>query len=150
MKKLIPALAVVTLLAMTAFASPDDENKNSRRRAARPDYASLIAKLELTPEQRTQIDEIQKTSRAQMAAFMEGTRAKADEIRAAHAAKDSARVAALEAELAEQRAEMKLLQDKEAEEMLNVLTAEQRTQVEKLKEERAERLRQQRKNVQQD
>jgi Spy/CpxP family protein refolding chaperone len=129
---------------MTAFAAPNGEDKPRRR--GRPDYAALIAKLELTPEQRQQIDDIQLTSRSQTETYLERTRQLMEEIRAARAANETDRIATLEADLETQRNEMKQLQQKEAEEMLAVLTSEQRAQLDKLKEERAQRLEQQRKD----
>jgi Spy/CpxP family protein refolding chaperone len=144
MKKLMPVVAAVLFVATTAFATPNGEDKPRRR--GRPDYAALFAKLELTPEQRQQIEEIQRTSKARVETYLNGTNELMEELRAARAAKDTARVATLEADLEVQRTEMKELQNKEAEEMLNVLTAEQRAQFEKVKAERAERLEQQRKN----
>lgn len=145
MKKWIPAMAVVTLLSMTAFAQPD-EGRTARRRGHQADVASLVNKLNLTPEQRQQMEEIQRTSRTEMSAYLDASHGTMDQIRAARAAKDSEKLKALQAELDSQRAQMKELRDRQDEEILALLTAEQRTQLESLKGERAAKLKEQRKN----
>jgi len=145
MKKWIPAVAVVTLLSMTAFAQPDEE-RAARRRGHQADVASLITKLDLTPEQRQQIEEIQRTSRTELSAYMDASHGMMEQIRAARAAKDTEKLKALQAELDTQRAQMKQLRDRQGEELLSILTPEQRTQLETLKGERAAKLKEQRKN----
>jgi Spy/CpxP family protein refolding chaperone len=145
MKKWIPAVAVVTLLSMTAVAQPDD-GRTARRRGHQADVGALMNRLELTPEQRQQMEELQRTSRAQMSAYMDASQKTMDEIRAARAAKDTEKVKALQAELDSQRAQMKELRDGQDEEILALLTPEQRTQLETLKGERAAKLKEQRKN----
>jgi Spy/CpxP family protein refolding chaperone len=145
MKKWIPAVAVVTLLSMTAFAQPD-EARSARRRGHQADVMALVNKLNLTPEQRQQMEEIQRTSRTEMSAYLDASHATMDQIRAARAAKDTEKLKALQAELDSQRAQMKELRDRQDEEILALLTAEQRTQLESLKGERAAKLKEQRKN----
>lgn len=145
MKKWIPAVAVVTLLSMTAVAQPD-EARGARRRAAHADVGALVNKLNLTPEQRQQMEEIQRTSRTELSAFLDASHGTMDQIRAARAAKDTEKVKALQAELESQRAQMKELRDRQDEEILALLTPEQRTQLETLKGERAAKLKAQRKN----
>lgn len=145
MKRLILAAAVVTVVATTAFALPNDGS--SSRRRGRPDYAALIARLELTPEQRQKVEEVQRTSRAQLEAFQDGATEIMNAIRAARAANDSEKAGELQAQLDAQRLQMKALHEKETEEMLAVLTPEQRVQLDKLRAEHAERLEQQRKNA---
>jgi Spy/CpxP family protein refolding chaperone len=149
MKKWIPAVAVVTLLSMTAVAQPA-EDRTSRRRSHQADVASLIMKLDLTAEQRQQIEEIQRTSRTELSTYMDASHGTMDQIRAARAAKDAEKLKALQAELDSQREQMKQLRDRQGEELLNILTPEQRTQLETLKGERAAKLEQQRKNQQRD
>jgi protein CpxP len=145
MKKWIPAVAVVTLLSMTAVAQPD-EARNARRRSHQAEVGALINKLNLTPEQRQQMEEIQRTSRTEMNAFLEASHGTMDQIRAARAAKDTEKVKALQAELDSQRAQMKELRDRQDQEVLALLTPEQRTQLETLKGERAAKLKEQREN----
>lgn len=145
MKKWIPAVAIVTLLSMSAFAQTDDA-RTARRRAHQADVSALMNRLELTPEQRQQMEEIHRTSRTQTQAYLDGAQRTMDAIRAARAANDADKVKALQAELDTQRAEMKELRDREIAELLNVLTAEQKARLETLKGERAAKLAQQRKN----
>ncbi|MEA2465085.1 MAG: motif family protein, partial [Acidobacteriota bacterium] len=135
MKKWIPTVAVVTLLSMTAFAQPD-EGQAARRRGHQADVGALVNKLALTPEQRQQMEEIQRTSRTEMSAYLDASHGTMDQIRAARAAKDSEKVKALQAELESQRAAMKELRDRQDVEILSLLTPEQRTQFETLKGER--------------
>ncbi len=149
MKKWIPAVAVVTLLSMTAVARPAEE-RTSRRRSHQADVASLITKLDLTAEQRQQIEEIQRTSRTELSAYMEASHGTMEQIRAARAAKDAEKLKALQTELDSQREQMKQLRDGQGEELLSILTPEQRTQLETIKGERAAKLAQQRKNQQRD
>jgi len=145
MKKWIPAVAVVTLLSMSAVAQPAEE-RTARRRSHQTDVASLITKLDLTAEQRQQIEEIQQTSRTELSAYMEASHGTMEQIRAARAAKDAEKLKALQTELDSQREQMKQLRDRQGEELLSILTPEQRTQLETLKGERAAKLEQQRKN----
>ncbi|HYK04269.1 MAG TPA: Spy/CpxP family protein refolding chaperone [Thermoanaerobaculia bacterium] len=145
MKKWIPAVAVVTLLSMTAFAQPD-EARSARRRGYQADVSALVNKLDLTPEQRQQMEEIQRTSRTEMSAYLDASHGTMDQIRAARAAKDTEKIKALQAELDSQRAAMKELRDRQDVEILSLLTPEQRTQLETLKGERAAKLKEQRKN----
>lgn len=145
MKKWIPAVAVVTLLSMTAVAQPDVE-RAARRRGPHADVGALVNKLNLTPEQRQQIEEIERTSRTELSAFLDASHGTMDQIRAARAAKDTEKVNALQAELESQRAQMKELRDRQDKEILALLTPEQRTQLETLKGERAAKLKEQRKN----
>jgi len=145
MKKWIPAVAVVTLLSMTAVAQPGVE-RAAKRRGPHADVAALVNKLNLTPEQRQQMEEIQRTSRTELSAFLEASHGTMDQIRAARATKDTEKVKALQAELESQRAQMKELRDRQDEEILALLTPEQRTQLETLKGERAAKLKEQRKN----
>jgi Spy/CpxP family protein refolding chaperone len=146
MKKWIPAVTVVTLLSMSAFAQKTDDATIAQRRARQADVSALINKLELTPEQRQQMEEIHRTSRTQIQAYLDGTQRTMEEVRAARAADDADKVKSLQAELDTQRAQMKELRDREVEELLNVLTAEQKARLETLKGERAAKLAQQRKN----
>jgi protein CpxP len=145
MKKWIPAVAVVTLLSMTAFAQPD-EARTARRRGHQADVTALVGKLDLTPEQRQQMEEIQRTSRTELSAYLDASHGTMEQLRAARAGKDAEKVKALQAELDAQRAQMKELRDRQDEEILALLTPEQRTQLETLKGERAAKLKEQRKN----
>jgi Spy/CpxP family protein refolding chaperone len=150
MKKWIPVAAIVTLLlSVTTFAeTKTDEARNARRRQHQADVSALMNRLELTAEQRQQMEEIHRTSRTQASTYMDALQRTSDEIRAARAAKDEAKVKTLQAQLQTEREAMVELRKHDAEKLFALLTPEQRAKLEALKGERAAKLAQQRKEQQ--
>ncbi len=142
--KLITMAAAVTLSATMAFAAPHEGGKvrgHGGRGGQRGGFMSqrLAEKLNLTDAQKQQIREIQKGFREQNKATFEGARTLHQELRAARQANDTAKLEALKPQLEAQRTQMKQLHEANRQQILAVLTAEQRAQLETLKAERKQR-----------
>ncbi|HUR81813.1 MAG TPA: Spy/CpxP family protein refolding chaperone [Thermoanaerobaculia bacterium] len=140
--KLITIAAAVTLSATMAFAAPHQGGRGGRHgRGGRDGFMSqrLAEKLNLTDAQKNQIREIEKGFRAQNKATFEGSRTLFQEFREARKANDTARLEALKPQMEAQRTQMQQLREANRQQILAVLTAEQRAQLETLKAERKQR-----------
>lgn len=132
--------AVVTLFASLAFAAPHQGGKGGRRGGHGQELSErMAAKLNLTDAQQQQIRDLQKSFREKNQPFFESTRATRTELRAARKAGDKAKVESLEPTLEAQREQMKQLHTAQQQQLLSVLTPEQRTQWEALRAEREQR-----------
>ena len=140
-RKLVTAVAVLTLGAAVAIAAPHDGNGKWGGKHGRGGAMSerLAEKLNLTDAQKAQIKAIQKETREQNAAFFQSMRQTREDFRAAKEANDTAKLDALKATFQSQHAQMKQIRDAENQRILSVLTPEQRTQFEQLKAERQAR-----------
>ena len=134
-RKLVTAVAVLTLGAAVAIAAPHDGKWGGHRRGGEMSE-KLAEKLGLTDAQKEQIKAIRKETREQNAAFFQSARQTREDFRAAKEANDTAKLDALKATFQSQRAQMKQIRDAEDQRILSVLTPDQRTQFEQLKAER--------------
>jgi protein CpxP len=137
-RKLVTAVAVLTLGAAVAIAAPHDGKFGGHRHGAMMS-GKLAEKLNLTDAQKEQIKAIKTETREQNAAFFQSVRQTREDFRAAKEANDTAKLDALKATFQSQRAQMKQIRDAERQRVLGVLTPEQRTQFEQLKAERKAR-----------
>lgn len=139
--KWVTIAAAMTLTASLAFAAPHQGGKMGRHgRGARAAISHRMAeKLNLTDAQREQIRTLRSGFREQNKAFFESSRAARKEFREAKRANDTAKLEQLKPAMEAQRAQFKELRTAHQQQILAVLTPEQRTQFEALKAERAER-----------
>lgn len=140
MKKTITAVAVLALGATLAFAGPHGEGKGGRHGKGGMEFSERFAqKLNLTDAQKAQLSTIQKNFREQNKAFFDQAKATRKQAHAAKEANDTAALEALKPTMEAQRAQMKQLRDAQHQQVLNILTAEQRAQLEAMKAERGSR-----------
>ncbi|HEY0159487.1 MAG TPA: Spy/CpxP family protein refolding chaperone [Thermoanaerobaculia bacterium] len=132
--------AVLTLSASLAIAAPHGGKGGRGGKHGRGEMgARLFEKLNLTDAQKAQIRTIHENFRAQNKAFFESSRTTFEQFREAKKANDTARVEALKPAVERNREQMKKLRDQQRQQVLTVLTPEQRTQWEALKGEREAR-----------
>lgn len=146
MKKMISALAVVALSATMAIAADDNGGGKAWGHGHRGGAmgARLAHKLNLSDAQKDQMKALHQSFRAENKAFFETVRQTRQDVRAAKAAGDTAKIDSLRPILESQRLQMKQLREAEQEKFLSILTPEQRTQFDALKAERKARREQRR------
>ena len=138
--KIVTAVAVLTLGASLAVAAPHEGGKFGGRHGRHGMMGEKLAeKLNLTDAQKEQWKSIRKTSREQNAAFFQQAHQTMEQFRAAKKANDTAAMESLKPAMQSQRAQMKQIRDAERQQLLNILTAEQRAQFDALKAQRGER-----------
>jgi protein CpxP len=140
--RIITMAAVLTLTSTLAFAHEGGKGRGGHGgRGQRGGFMSqkLAEKLNLTDAQKTQIAAISKGFREQNRATFEGSRDLRQQFREARKANDTAKLEALKPQLERQRTELQQLREAHKQQVLAVLTAEQRAQLETLKSERKER-----------
>jgi periplasmic protein CpxP/Spy len=140
MKKTITAVAVLALGASLAFAGNHGEGKHGRGGKGGFEFSERFAqKLNLTEAQKQQLSAIQKNFRDQNKAFFDQARATRKQFHDAKEANDTAALEALKPTMEAQRAQMNQLRDAQRQQVLNILTPEQRTQFEAMKAEHGSR-----------
>ncbi|HVE70164.1 MAG TPA: Spy/CpxP family protein refolding chaperone [Thermoanaerobaculia bacterium] len=141
--RIIMMAAALMLTATVAFGHEGGKGRGDRggRGGHRGGFMSqrLAEKLNLTDAQKAQIQEISKGFREQNRATFEGSRDLRQEARAARKANDTAKLEALKPQLEAQRTQMQQLREAHQQQILAVLTAEQRAQLETMKSERKQR-----------
>ena len=150
MKKMITAVAVVALGASLALAAPHGEGRDGGHRGRRGDFSmKFMQKLNLTDAQKQQMKTVRQNFRQQNEALFSGFHQTMKEYRAAKQANDTAKAESLKATLDSQKAQVAQAHKAEHEQMLTVLTAEQRAQYDAMKAEwkaKREQRRQERQN----
>ena len=137
-RKLITAVAVVTLGAAMAFAVPHEGFGGGRH--GRGAFGEKLAqKLNLTDAQKQQVADIRKSTHEQNAAFFESARNTKKEYFAAKKANDSAKLESLKPAVEANRAQMKQIREAEMQKIASILTPEQKATWDKLKAEHAAR-----------
>ena len=132
--------AVLTLSTSLAIAAPHGGKGGRGGKHGREEMgARMFGKLNLTDAQKEQIRTIQQNFREANKAAFEASRATFQQFRDAKKANDTARVEALKPTVEANREQMKKIREQQRQQVLNILTAEQRTQWEALKSEREER-----------
>lgn len=138
--KWITMAAVVTLTASLAFAAPHGRGMGGKRGRHGQEFGErMAAKLNLTDAQKQQIRDVQTSFREKNKAIFESAHALRKELREAKNAGDTAKLESLKPAMETQRAQMKQLHDAQRQQILALLTPEQRTQWEALKAEREQR-----------
>jgi protein CpxP len=135
--------AVLALSASLAIAAPHggkDRGGKSGGKHGRGEFGEKLAeKLNLTDAQKEQIRTIRTNNREQNKAFFEQSRATFEQFREAKKANDTAKLEQLKPALEKQRAQMKQFRAAERQQILALLTPEQRTKFDALEQERGER-----------
>lgn len=141
MKRFAAVAAVLTLSATLAFAGPGEgrHGKGHGRHGKGQLGAKLAQELGLTADQQRLIADIRTNTRNQHKAFFESSKALHRELRAARKAGDTAKVESLRPQMEQQREQFKQIRAAEEQQIVSVLTAEQRAKYEALKAERSER-----------
>jgi protein CpxP len=138
-KKWTTIAAVLALSTSLAFAAPH-EGKGGHRRGRGQQFGQRFAeKLNLTDAQKQQLQDVRKNFREQNKAFFDSSRETFKQFREARKAGDTARVEALKPAMEQQWAQMKQLRQQQTQQVLALLTPEQRTQWEAMKAERQAR-----------
>lgn len=140
--KWISAAAVVALSGAIAFGATDEGNgkvwgHGGHHRGAMS--AHLAKKLNLTDAQKDQLKAMHRAFREDNKPFFESARQTRKDYRAAKQAGDTAKMAELKSVMQSQHAQMKQLHEASEQQLVSILTPEQRTQYDALKAERAER-----------
>ncbi|HYK02406.1 MAG TPA: Spy/CpxP family protein refolding chaperone [Thermoanaerobaculia bacterium] len=134
--------AVLALSTSLAIAAPHGGKGGGKfgGKHGRGEFGERFAeKLNLTDAQKEQIKTIRTNNREQNKAFFEQSRATFEQFREAKKANDTAKLEQLKPALERQRAQMKQFRDAERQQILALLTPEQRTKFDALEQERAER-----------
>ena len=135
--KWITMAAVVALTASLAFAAPHERGMGGKRGRHGQEFGErMAAKLNLTDAQKQQIGDLQKSFREKNKAVFENAHALRKDFREAKKAGDTAKLESLKPAMETQRAQIKQLHDTQQQQILSLLTPEQRTQWEALKAER--------------
>ena len=141
MKKtgIITMAAALTLTATVAFGHQGGKGRGGRDGHRGFMSQRLAEKLNLTDAQKAQIKEISKGFHEQNRATFEGSRDLREQVREARNANDTAKLEALRPQIEAQRTQMQQLREAHKQQILAVLTAEQRAQIETMKSERSGR-----------
>ena len=132
--------AVLTLSASLAFAGPHGGGKGGKRGRHGMEFGQFMAaKLNLTDAQQQQIKDLNKAFREQNKAVFENAHALRKQFRDAKRDNDAAKLDSLKPTMEAQREQMQQLRKAHEQQVLSVLTAEQRTQWEAIKAERQQR-----------
>ena len=139
--KLMTMTAVAVALTTTmAFAGPHEGGRGGKHGRHGGELGARFAeKLNLTDAQKEQIRAFTQSFRQDNQAFFEAHRDTMKQLREAKQAGDQARVDALKPTLQSQRTELKQRREALKQQILAILTPEQRAQYEALKAERGER-----------
>ena len=139
--KVITIAAALTLSATIAVAAPHGGGKGGHGRGHRGGFMSqhMAEKLNLTDAQKAQIQAIQKGFREQNAQTFENAKELRKQVREARQANDTAKLESLKPAMEAQRTQFQQLREANKQQILAVLTAEQRAQLEALKAERKQR-----------
>jgi Spy/CpxP family protein refolding chaperone len=142
--KWITMAAVMTFSASLAFAAPHPGDGQGRGRAGRHGRGGelgqrFVAKLNLTDAQQQQIRTINESFKARHEAFFQSSKATREQVRAARKANDTAKLESLKPAMEAQRAQFKQIREAKMQQILAVLTPEQKAQFESMKAQRMER-----------
>jgi protein CpxP len=139
--KLISAAAVVALSGAIAFGAVDEGNGKAWGHGHRMGVmtARLARKLNLTDAQKDQLKAFRQSFREENRAFFESARQTRKDYRAAKQAGDTEKMAELKSVMQSQHAQMKQLHQQSEQQLVSILTPEQRAQYDAFKAERAAR-----------
>ena len=137
MKKTLSALAIVALSASLAVAAPGGEGRGEGRgfkdggkhhRGAGFNQ-KMAEKLGLTDAQKQQLAALQNRFKSEQATFREANKAVFEQYRAARKADDKAKLEALRPQMEALRTQMNQTREAQHNEILSILTAEQKAQL---------------------
>jgi Spy/CpxP family protein refolding chaperone len=138
--KWIAAAAAFALSASLAVAAPGDgygkHGKKHGKHGKSAFGSSFAQKLNLTDAQKAQLESLNRSFREQNKAVFEQNRETVRQYREARKANDTAKIESLRPAMDAQRAQMKQLRDAHSQQILSILTPEQRQQWDALKAER--------------
>lgn len=135
-RRIAAVAAVLTLTGTLAFAGPGEGRRGGHGRHGKAELGAKFAeKLNLTDAQKAQIQQIRAASREQNKLFFDTAQANRNQARSARKAGDTATLNALKATLEADRQRFKEIRQAERQQILNILTPEQRTQFEAMKAE---------------
>lgn len=139
--KWITMAAVMTFSASLAVAAPHRGGGEGKRHGRKGgEFSQRFAqKLNLTDAQQQQIRAIQQSFKQRHEAFFESAKETRRQLREAKQANDTARLESLKPALEAQRAQFQQIRQEKQQQILAVLTPEQRAQYESLKAQRQER-----------
>lgn len=139
--KWITAVAAFGLTATIAFAGTGvgQGQHHGFGRHGHAMMAHLAKKLNLTDAQKAQWKDIRKSSHEQNAAFFQQARQTRQDFRAAKDAGDQAKIDALKPAMKANREQFKQIRAANEQQLMSILTDQQRTQYQTLKAERAAR-----------
>lgn len=140
MNKVMTMAAVLALSTSLAIAAPHGGRGGRAGKHGRGEFGARFAeKVGLTDAQKEQIKNIRQNNREANKAFFEQSRETFKQFREAKKANDTAKLEQLKPLLEEQRAKMKQFRQTERDQILSLLTPEQRTKFDALKAEREAR-----------
>ncbi len=143
MKKIVTAAAVLALGASLAFAGPGEGRKHGKHgmhdKGGAAHMERMAEKLNLSEGQKIQMSELRKGFQVQNEPLWNSMKTTKTELKAAQEAGDTARVDALRATMKNYKDQMKAQREAQHQQMMNILTPEQRTQLEAMKSERGQR-----------
>lgn len=145
MKKTITAVAVLGLSATLAFAAPGEGKRahGDHMRGGhgmRGDFAAKFAeKLDLTDAQKQQMQQLRERFRTENEPLRAQFKQNRADMKAARDASDTARLESLKGTADSLRAQMKERRKAQHEQMMSILTAEQKAKLDALKAERQSR-----------
>ena len=139
-KNWITMAAVLALSTSLAVAAPhgDRGGKGGHGRHG-AGFEKMAEKLNLTADQKAQLESLQQAFRDQNKATFEASRETFQQFREAKKANDTAKVEALRPTVEAQRAQMQKLRNAHEQQILGILNADQRAQFLALKAERESR-----------
>jgi periplasmic protein CpxP/Spy len=139
MKKVLTAVAIMTLGASLAVAAPQHGKKHGmKNKGGHAQHMNRMAeRLDLSEAQKMQMSQLRQTFRAENEPFRAASRQLRADFQAARQAGDTARAEALQSQMQAQRAEMMQRRQAQHAQMMTILTPTQREQLEAMKAERA-------------
>jgi protein CpxP len=149
-KKMMTAVAVLTLGASLAFAAPHEGGEGRHGHGMHHGVfgKKMAEKLNLSDAQKQQIKDIKKSTHAQNAAFFQSARQTRKDFHAAKKANDTAKLDALKPVMESQKAQFKQIRDAEMQKVASVLTPAQNAQWQQLKAQHEQQEQQEKKQQQ--
>lgn len=140
MNKVMTMAAVLALSTSLAIAGPHGDKRGRGGKHGRGEFGARFAQeLGLTDSQKEAIQNIRKNNREANKAFFEQSRETFRQFREAKKANDTAKLEQLKPAVEQQRAKLKQFRETERQQILSLLTPEQRTKLDALKAERKAR-----------
>jgi Spy/CpxP family protein refolding chaperone len=138
MKKTLAAFAIVALSATLAVAGPGEGRgfHGGKHHRGAGFSGKLAEKLNLTDAQKQQIAALENRFKAEQKTFFDANKATFEQFREARKADDTAKIEALKPQMEALREQMKATREAQHNQILSVLTAEQKAQLEALKAQR--------------
>lgn len=141
---LLLVIAPTAVFAQTSTVTPSESVQtppNYQRHGHRGmKHGRIFDQLNLNASQKSQIQQIMETGRAQNAPLMDQFRTLRTQMREARTANDTARIESLKEQMVALRPQLEQARTQTMQQVEAVLTPEQRTQLEQLKQQKQERM----------